>query len=111
MVDNIKGKINYIIIYLTFFFFYIDFYKNFKYNFIKGDVNMAINIQQVKIILRHDSPENWKLENPILKYGEVGIEIDDEGYSNIKISNGKKSWNELPYLGEKRNTIDNIFLY
>ena len=51
----------------------------------------------VRIILRRDTTQNWELVNPILKRGELGIEIQDNGSRRIKNGNGVDPWNDLPY--------------
>lgn len=48
---------------------------------------MAIRIQ-----LRRDTAANWALNNPILRSGEIGIEIDT---LKFKIGNGTHPWNQI----------------
>ena len=47
-----------------------------------------------KIIPRHDSSTNWTLNNPILSFGEYGIEDDTH---RIKRGDGITPWVELKY--------------
>jgi len=51
----------------------------------------------VRLIMRRDTTQNWVLVNPILKRGELGIEIQDSGSRRIKNGDGITPWNELPY--------------
>lgn len=41
-----------------------------------------------------DTEENWKRNNPVLFYGQIGIESDSEQF---KIGDGVLRWNALPY--------------
>ena len=43
---------------------------------------------------KHDTAQNWKVKNPILAEGELGVETDT---GNIKAGNGTTTWNSLPY--------------
>ena len=55
-----------------------------------------------RIILRRDTKTNWEGNNPALRQGEVGVELDSEGngYNRIKVGDGFLSWNELPYVDD-----------
>lgn len=46
------------------------------------------------IIPRHDSAAKWVEANPVLKSGEIGIEIDT---NLMKIGDGISDWNTLQY--------------
>ena len=48
-----------------------------------------------RIQLRRDAGFVWTVANPILGQGEPGIEIDT---MRMKIGDGSKHWNELPYV-------------
>lgn len=51
-----------------------------------------------RIILRHDSVENWKNEAmPLLLKGEIGIEFDGDK-TRLKVGDGASTWSELPYI-------------
>ena len=51
-----------------------------------------------RIILRHDSVENWKNEAmPLLLKGEIGIEFDGDK-TRLKVGDGTSTWSELPYI-------------
>lgn len=56
----------------------------------------------VKIQLRRDTTEGWKLngDNVVLAEGEIGIEFQENGYAKMKIGDGVQSWNALPYFAE-----------
>lgn len=63
---------------------------------------MALKQLNTTIILRNDTANNWKaLENsPILSKGEVAIEFDTaNNKTKLKIGDGVKTWEELPYFG------------
>ena len=47
-----------------------------------------------KIQLRRDSEANWTGANPVLAEGEVGVNLDNNGF---KIGDGVKDWATLPY--------------
>jgi hypothetical protein len=53
-----------------------------------------------KIIkLKRDIETNWKTNNPKLKVGEVGLEINVSGLiDKLKIGNGNLHWNDLDYF-------------
>lgn len=48
-----------------------------------------------KIQIRRDSGSTWASVDPILAEGELGLEL---GSGLIKIGDGIRSWNQLPYL-------------
>jgi hypothetical protein len=48
-----------------------------------------------RIQLRRGTSEDWESANPILSYGEVGIEIDNKRF---RIGDGDTAWNSLPYF-------------
>lgn len=52
---------------------------------------------KTRIILRNDTAANWKLNNPVLKLGEMGIETDTNMF---KFGDGTTAWNSLPYAGK-----------
>ena len=49
----------------------------------------------VRIRQKSDTAEGWLASNPILLYGELGIEIDTQ---LIKIGDGVTPWSGLPYV-------------
>lgn len=55
-----------------------------------------------RIVLRRDSASNWQTNNPALRQGEVGVEIDQSGsgYNRMKVGDGFLSWNDLPYIDD-----------
>ena len=58
---------------------------------------------KVRIQLRRDTAANWTAANPLLKQGEIGIELDTTTVSDgktvykFKIGNGTDKWNALNY--------------
>lgn len=46
------------------------------------------------IVLRHDSSTQWMIENPILLFGEYGVEDDTH---KVKRGDGESRWENLPY--------------
>lgn len=50
-----------------------------------------------KIMLRRDSEQNWKKENPKLLFGEVAI-VDSIDSTYLKIGNGFSHFVDLPNL-------------
>lgn len=58
-----------------------------------------------RIVLRNDSTTAWANANTKLLKGEVGIEFDVSGLPKIKIGDGEKTWNELPYFGGEQKEL------
>jgi len=58
---------------------------------------MAEITLHTKFRLRRGTSEAWRRVNPVLLYGEPGFEKDT---NKLKIGDGTKSWNQLPYLNE-----------
>ena len=60
----------------------------------------------VRIRQKTDTAEGWLASNPILLYGELGIEIDTQ---LIKIGDGATPWGGLPYVLKDQimNLVDN----
>lgn len=52
---------------------------------------------KTRIILRNDTAAKWKLINPVLKLGEMGIETDTNMF---KFGDGVTAWNDLAYAGK-----------
>lgn len=66
---------------------------------------MAINTVQVTLQIRHDEAADWRTRNPILAAGEYGLEIDTYW---IKIGDGVRDWEHLPYLNKLDDTYFKI---
>ena len=58
---------------------------------------MAEIILRTKFRLRRGTSEAWARVNPVLLYGEPGFEKDT---NKLKIGDGTKHWNDLPYLNQ-----------
>lgn len=59
---------------------------------------MANTTLKTRLVVRHDTKENWELRNPILLNGEMGIELGSSGKNHkIKFGDGIKTWTELEY--------------
>lgn len=59
---------------------------------------MANTTLKTRLVIRHDTKENWELHNPILLNGEMGIELGNSGKNHkIKFGDGIKTWTELEY--------------
>lgn len=56
---------------------------------------MATNSVKVTLQVRHDTSENWLTRNPVLAEGEYGLETNTY---LIKIGDGVRDWEHLPYL-------------
>lgn len=71
---------------------------------------MAEKIIKVSnFICRNDTALNWRVVNPVLKKGELGLETDT---SLMKMGDGATTWNNLPYTGASvltNDEIENIF--
>ena len=46
------------------------------------------------IILRHDTSTNWMINNPVLAFGEYGVEDDTH---KVKRGDGVTDWEHLTY--------------
>lgn len=66
---------------------------------------MATCNLKTKIVMRHDTPQAWNDNNPILLCGEIGCAIDPKtGISTIKIGDGIHHWRDLEMrLGERES--------
>ena len=62
-------------------------------------------ILNTRIVLRHDLAANWQANNPTLKRGEVGIEIDT---NRMKVGTGEAAWNDLEYMNGNPEEISNL---
>lgn len=58
---------------------------------------MPTNFVKVTLQIRSDAAEDWASRNPILAEGEFGLETDTY---LIKIGDGVKRWEHLPYLNK-----------
>lgn len=68
---------------------------------------MADKVFTTRIQLRNDTAENWIAKDPILKKGEVGIEIDSANHiSKMKVGDGVSKWSELHYAGADAATLE-----
>ena len=63
---------------------------------------MAEKTINTRIQLRNDLAATWNSENPVLKKGEIGIEIDTR---KMKVGDGTTVWNALSYMGADANDI------
>ena len=66
---------------------------------------MADKTLNIRIQLRNDTAENWTTQNPVLRKGEMGVEIDT---GKTKIGNGTAHWKDLKYSGVDEDTIKGI---
>lgn len=58
--------------------------------------------------IRRGQSQVWADINPILAEGEPGYELDTH---RLKIGDGEKSWNELPYIGGSSTEIPELQEY
>ena len=63
---------------------------------------MAEKTIKTTIQLRNDLAATWHSKNPILKKGEIGIEIDTR---KMKVGDGTTAWETLSYMGADANDI------
>ena len=66
---------------------------------------MATNTVKVTLQVRHDEAQDWLTRNPILAAGEYGLETDTFW---IKIGDGVRDWEHLPYLNKLDETYFKI---
>lgn len=63
---------------------------------------MAEKTIKTSIQLRNDLAATWNSKNPVLKKGEIGIEIDTR---KMKVGDGTTAWEALSYMGADANDI------
>ena len=63
---------------------------------------MAEKTIKTTIQLRNDLAATWTTKNPVLKKGEIGIEIDTR---KMKVGDGTTAWRTLSYMGADANDI------
>ena len=51
-----------------------------------------------RVMTRRDTAANWTLNNPILRVGEEGLEMDTKQY---KVGDGVTDWQNLPYWNSR----------
>lgn len=55
-----------------------------------------MSVQQ--ITLRRGTTAQWSDANPILMFGEIGVEIKTDGSTSFKLGDSTSSWSDLPYF-------------
>lgn len=70
-----------------------------------------VNIN-TRLIMKHDTEQNWNTSNPILMAGEVGCAINsDNGIVTVKIGDGVHAWRDLELrIGTKENNSMSLAL-
>lgn len=58
------------------------------------------SILSTKVLLRKDTAERWEQFNPLLLNGETAIVIEKDGNVRLKVGDGEKTYNQLPFLHE-----------
>jgi len=53
--------------------------------------------ERVRFRLRGGTPQQWQDMNPVLMRREPGVEILPDGSSRMKVGDGVRAWNDLPY--------------
>ena len=54
---------------------------------------------------RRGTTAEWTTSNPVLGFGEIGVEVTTTGATRFKIGNGSSTWSALPYY-ENTATMD-----
>ena len=62
---------------------------------------MAEKRLPVQILIRHSTSQNWTVKNPTLEQGEFGLETNT---FLIKVGDGIRDWQHLPYLNKLNET-------
>ena len=68
-------------------------------------VNYVKGRQKQRVLTTAEWESGWY---PVLLYGEIGIEICEDGSRRAKIGDGSTSWNNLPYLSLPNNVTVSI---
>ena len=59
-----------------------------------------------RIVIRNDSSVNWLTnKSAVLLKGEIGIEFLANGKVKMKVGDGTKTWEQLPYFGGEGNRV------
>ena len=58
------------------------------------------SILSTKVLLRKDTAERWEQFNPLLLNGETAIVVEKDGNVRLKVGDGEKTYNQLPFLHE-----------
>ena len=66
---------------------------------------MATKTFQTRVCSKRDTEANWKRLNPVLLNGEIIIVDTTTGETRIKIGDGQKRYNDLPFNDEKIRTL------
>lgn len=51
-----------------------------------------------RITLRRGTAEQWTTANPVLEFGELGVEIRPDGTTGFKMGDSSTTWTDLPYF-------------
>jgi hypothetical protein len=66
-------------------------------------------MRKVTIKIRRDTEKRWIEYNPILENGEPAINLDLKE-NNLKIGDGKRNWNDLPYVSDGVDWREWVFI-
>lgn len=55
------------------------------------------------ILIRRGVTEEWESNNPILRPGELGVDLQ---VGNLKIGNGTSRWNDLEFISSSGDPVD-----
>lgn len=59
-----------------------------------------------RIVIRNDSSANWLTnKSAVLLKGEIGIEFLADGKVKMKVGDGTKTWEQLPYFGGEESKV------
>jgi hypothetical protein len=51
---------------------------------------------QIEVLARRGTPREWEAADPILRAGEMGLELSG-ATASMKVGNGSTPWTDLPY--------------
>ena len=66
---------------------------------------MANKIFNIRVKNKRDTEANWKKENPVLLDGEIIIVTTTSGDTRLKVGDGKKTYNQLPFQDQKTRDL------
>lgn len=69
---------------------------------------MADVYMNSKFYFKRGKAASWKQQNIKLGPGEPGFEIDT---GKLKVGNGTTAWNDLPYLVDKEEILENVSIF
>jgi hypothetical protein len=72
---------------------------------------MPDEVLYYRLKFKRKTTAQWASLNPVLLAGEPGIEVLSDGKEKLKLGDGSKPWNTLPYFNDGGNSIAGLSAY